>query len=173
MNQTVVITGCSTGIGYDPAQKRARGGDRVCPPIRAPRGSSAEPAGALRNPGEAESHDLPVFDLEVIAAGTIDGRDRRGGGRLRWRRRSFSHWLRAGTLGVAAACSPGTPERSSQDVTTTSSDHLFVWTAAADSSQPDFLAVLDVRAGSERYGGVVATLAVPGVRNGPHQKTPR
>jgi hypothetical protein len=48
------------------------------------------------------------------------------------------------------------------------SDHLFVWTAAADSTQPDFLAVIDVRAEGDRYGSVVATLPVPGLRNGPH-----
>jgi hypothetical protein len=69
-------------------------------------------------------------------------------------------------IGVIAACS-GTPDGASRDIAV-SSDHLFVWTAAADSTQPDFLAVLDVRAESDGYGSVVATLTVPGLRNIPH-----
>jgi hypothetical protein len=75
-------------------------------------------------------------------------------------------WLRFALIGVVAACSAGTPDNASR--TTVSSDHLYVWTAAADSTQPDFLAVFDVRAEGDRYGSVVATLTVPGLRNGPH-----
>jgi len=47
-------------------------------------------------------------------------------------------------------------------------EYLALWTASADSTQPDFLAVLDVTEGGERYGDLVTTLAVPGRRNGPH-----
>jgi hypothetical protein len=47
-------------------------------------------------------------------------------------------------------------------------DYLYLWTAAADSTQPDFLAVLDVTEDSTRYGRLVTTLTVPGKRNGPH-----
>lgn len=67
-------------------------------------------------------------------------------------------------LGVLAACTradpplPGSP----------SSDYLYLWTAAADSTEPDFLAVLDVRPDSAGYGRLVTTLPVPGHRNGPH-----
>lgn len=59
-----------------------------------------------------------------------------------------------------AACAPrGEPAR----------DYLYLWTASADSTQPDFLAVLDVTAGDTgRYGELVTTLAVPGLRNVPH-----
>lgn len=86
----------------------------------------------------------------------------------RFRRPLSVRWLRAATLiGAVVACSPATPDSASPDGTT-SSDYLFVWTAAADSMQPDFLAVLDVRAEGGRYGSVVATLPVPGLRNGPH-----
>lgn len=46
--------------------------------------------------------------------------------------------------------------------------YLYLWTASADSTQPDFLAVLDVTEDSARYGRLVATLPVPGLRNGPH-----
>jgi hypothetical protein len=47
-------------------------------------------------------------------------------------------------------------------------EYLYLWTASEDSTQPDFLAVLDVTEDSTRYGRLVTTLAVPGLRNGPH-----
>jgi hypothetical protein len=46
--------------------------------------------------------------------------------------------------------------------------HLYLWTASADDSQPDFLAVLDVTERPDRYGRLVTTLPVPGRGNGPH-----
>ena len=50
------------------------------------------------------------------------------------------------------------------------SEYLYLWTASADSSGPDFLAVYDVRdnAKAARYGALVTTVAVPGRGNGPH-----
>jgi hypothetical protein len=79
-----------------------------------------------------------------------------------------AHRLRFATLvAVIASCSPGAPDSASRDGTN-ASDHLFVWTAGADSTQPDFLAVLDVRAEGDRYGSVVAMRTVPGLRNAPH-----
>ena len=47
-------------------------------------------------------------------------------------------------------------------------EYLYLWTASADSSHPDFLAVLDVREDSARYGRLVTTLPVPGLGNMPH-----
>jgi len=47
-------------------------------------------------------------------------------------------------------------------------DYLYLWTASADSTRPDFLAVLDVSEDSARYGRLVTTLPVPGRRNLPH-----
>jgi hypothetical protein len=47
-------------------------------------------------------------------------------------------------------------------------EHLYLWTASADSTQPDFLAVLDVTEDSNRYGRLVTTIPVPGQGNGPH-----
>ena len=47
-------------------------------------------------------------------------------------------------------------------------EYLYLWTASADSTQPDFLAVLDVTEQSDRYGRLVTTLPVPGRRNLPH-----
>jgi hypothetical protein len=46
--------------------------------------------------------------------------------------------------------------------------YLYLWTASEDSTQPDFLAVLDVTEDSTRYGRLVTTLPVPGLRNLPH-----
>jgi len=46
--------------------------------------------------------------------------------------------------------------------------YLYVWAASTDSTQPDFLAVLDVTEDSVRYGRLVTTMPVPGRRNGPH-----
>ncbi|MEP6991033.1 MAG: hypothetical protein ABJA80_08910 [bacterium] len=51
---------------------------------------------------------------------------------------------------------------------TASSRFLYLWTASADSTQPDFLAVLDVDPGHARYGDIITTVAVPGRKNGPH-----
>ena len=50
-------------------------------------------------------------------------------------------------------------------------DHLFVWTRSADTTQADFLAVLDVTEPADdtaRYGRLVTTLPVPGLQNVPH-----
>lgn len=60
---------------------------------------------------------------------------------------------------AAAACAPSAP---------VPRDYLALWTAAADSADPDFLAIVDVTAEGERYGEVVTTLTVPGRQNGPH-----
>ena len=47
-------------------------------------------------------------------------------------------------------------------------EYLYLWTASEDSTQPDFLAVLDVTEDSTRYGRLVTTLPVPGLGNLPH-----
>jgi hypothetical protein len=46
--------------------------------------------------------------------------------------------------------------------------YLYLWTAAAGGTQPDFLAVLDVTESDDRYGRLVTTLPVPGRGNGNH-----
>ncbi len=68
------------------------------------------------------------------------------------------------SIALAAACTraPGVPPAIAD------SRYLYLWTAAADSTQPDFLAVLDVQPGTDRYGTLVASVSVPGRRNGPH-----
>jgi len=47
-------------------------------------------------------------------------------------------------------------------------DYLYVWTASTDSTQPDFLAVLDLAEEAGRSGRLVTTLPVPGLRHMPH-----
>jgi hypothetical protein len=47
-------------------------------------------------------------------------------------------------------------------------EYLYLWTASADSTQPDFVAVLDVTEDSAGYGRLVTTLTVPGTGHGPH-----
>jgi hypothetical protein len=74
---------------------------------------------------------------------------------------------RALTL-AAAALTLATPLSAQRRAA--SSEYLYLWTASADSSGPDFLAVYDIRdnAKAARYGDLVATVAVPGRGNGPH-----
>ncbi len=60
-------------------------------------------------------------------------------------------------------CGPRPPARPAPAPT-----YLYLWTGSADSTKPDFLAVLDVSEDSARYGRLVTTLPVPGLHNGPH-----
>ena len=64
-------------------------------------------------------------------------------------------------LSLLAACATR-PERPAP------TEYLYLWAASADSTQPDFLAVLDVTEDSVRYGRLVTTMPVPGRRNRPH-----
>jgi hypothetical protein len=65
-------------------------------------------------------------------------------------------WLLSSSLCIAAEPVSGATQ------------YLYLWTASADKSQPDFLAVLDVTERDGRYGHLVTTLPVPGRGNGPH-----
>jgi len=68
--------------------------------------------------------------------------------------------------GIAAAVAGGmmVAPRTAQQPPATQSEYLYLWTSAADSSGPDFLAVYDVRANAnaDRYGALVTTVPVPG-----------
>ena len=61
------------------------------------------------------------------------------------------------------ACGPAPAQQAAA-----AAEYLYLWTASADSTQPDFLAVLDVTETSGRYGRLVTTLPVPGLQNIPH-----
>jgi hypothetical protein len=75
---------------------------------------------------------------------------------------SLKGCLASGLLALVA-CNPqtGNPAPAARD-------YLYVWTASADSTEPDFLAVLDVTEAAPRYGRLVTTLPVPGLHNVPH-----
>src|SRR5437764_902411 len=72
------------------------------------------------------------------------------------------------TLWTAAVVSILAAAAAAHAQTTTSSDYLYAWTASADTSQPDFLAVFDVRASSASYGRLITTTPVFGHKNRPH-----
>jgi hypothetical protein len=72
--------------------------------------------------------------------------------------------LAAGAVLLSAACSPAADAPVPADGT----GLLYVWAADADAKDPDFLAVLDARAGSATYGAVLATVPVDGRGNVPH-----
>lgn len=64
-------------------------------------------------------------------------------------------------LALLAACTPSSEGPAVPQ-------YLYVWTGSADSTQPDFLAVLDVTEDSTRYGHLVTAAPAPGLGNGPH-----
>ena len=68
-------------------------------------------------------------------------------------------------LGLAVLAAFGVQPASTEQA---ARQYLYLWTAAADGVQPDFLAVLDVTEADDRYGSLVTTLPVPGRANGPH-----
>ena len=74
---------------------------------------------------------------------------------------SFPRLSMVGFLSLSACTNP-TPAPAP------AADYLYLWTASADDTEPDFLAVLDVTEDSARYGALVTTLPVPGLGNGPH-----
>lgn len=79
----------------------------------------------------------------------------------------------AAVVAVVAAVASATPlaaQRPAAARPLASSEYLYLWTASADSSGPDFLAVYDIRdnADAARYGALVTTVAVTGRGNGPH-----
>lgn len=83
--------------------------------------------------------------------------------------------ITAAGLGALLGCTPaftgqpGTPGAGPERPTSSAREYLYVWTASSDSSEPDFLAVVDVTEdGAARYGRVITTLPVPGFRNVPH-----
>ena len=77
----------------------------------------------------------------------------------RWRHLVPLFALALAALGAGA----GTPHGRAA-----ASQYLYLWTASEDTTQPDFLAVLDVTERGDRYGRLVTTLPVPGRGNRPH-----
>src|SRR5262245_62725443 len=71
-------------------------------------------------------------------------------------------FLRLVVLATLLAGCGGTPDDDGPH------EYLYLWTGSSDSTQPDFLAVIDVTEAPLRYGRLVTTVPVPGLRNGPH-----
>ncbi len=74
----------------------------------------------------------------------------------------MTRWYPVALAAMCIACAPRA------DNATPARDYLYLWTASADTIQPDFLAVVDVTETGKRYGTLVTTLPVPGVMNFPH-----
>lgn len=72
MKKTIVITGCSSGFGYDLALTLARAGHRVYATMRAPGGKNADAVHSLRDLADAESLDLRVLDLDVTSDASVE-----------------------------------------------------------------------------------------------------
>jgi 56kDa selenium binding protein (SBP56) len=81
------------------------------------------------------------------------------------RARPLAPWGRAALCALVAVAACGMAAESDDGP---ARDYLYLWTASSDSTQPDFLAVLDVTEDSARYGALVTTIAVPGLGNLPH-----
>jgi hypothetical protein len=82
-----------------------------------------------------------------------------------WIRKAMPHSLK---LTVVALCALAACTSDVSEPTNAAPQYLYLWTASADKSQPDFLAVLDITEADVRYGRLVTTLPVPGQGNGPH-----
>lgn len=91
--------------------------------------------------------------------------------KLRRRRVAFTRCILLSALLVGCGASrerEGGGESNSASATSTR-DYVYLWTASADSTQPDFLAVVDITEhDTARYGQLVTTLPVPGRKNKPH-----
>lgn len=71
------------------------------------------------------------------------------------------HRIHRAAFILFVACAP-------RSETPSAPDYLYLWTRSADSTKPDFLAVLDVTEDSGRYGRLLTTVPVPGLGNVPH-----
>ena len=79
---------------------------------------------------------------------------------------------------LGLGCMPGESREQvnvqAEEVASTSSRHLFVWTGDKDESDSDFLAVIDIDRESASYAEVVATVpaSVNGAGKGPKRVSP-
>lgn len=97
----------------------------------------------------------------MTAARSVFPAARRSTARTAARATALAAALLAG-LGAAACATTETPEPATGD------GLLYVWAGDADERDADFLAVIDARPGSERYGRVLSTTMVEGKAHIPH-----
>jgi NAD(P)-dependent dehydrogenase (short-subunit alcohol dehydrogenase family) len=72
VSRTIVITGCSTGFGYDAALRFARKGDRVYATMRGVAGKNSGPAEELRSAAADEGIDIRVLEMDVTSGASVD-----------------------------------------------------------------------------------------------------
>jgi NAD(P)-dependent dehydrogenase (short-subunit alcohol dehydrogenase family) len=72
MQQTVVITGCSSGFGKQLALDLARRGDRVFATMRAVQGKNSASARELTETAASENLALSVLELDVTSTYSVD-----------------------------------------------------------------------------------------------------
>ena len=72
MSRTIVITGCSTGFGYDAALRFARSGARVYATMRGVDGKNSGPAGELRAAASGEGIDIRVLEMDVTSEASVN-----------------------------------------------------------------------------------------------------
>ena len=70
--KTVLITGCSTGFGFQASQVLAARGDTVYATMRDPGGKNREAANALQAFARANNADIRVLDLDVCSDESVD-----------------------------------------------------------------------------------------------------
>jgi NAD(P)-dependent dehydrogenase (short-subunit alcohol dehydrogenase family) len=70
--RTIVITGCSTGFGYEAALRFARKGDRVYATMRGVDGKNQGPAGELRQAAADEGIDIRVLEMDVSSEASVN-----------------------------------------------------------------------------------------------------
>ena len=69
--RTVLITGCSSGFGFQAAQVLGERGDTVYATMRDPDGKNAGPAGELRQFATDKGADIRVLDLDVMSDDSV------------------------------------------------------------------------------------------------------
>lgn len=72
MTKSILITGSSTGFGYEAAIHLAKKGHRVLATMRAPEGRNAEKATALRTLAQSEGLKLDVRELDVTSDESVE-----------------------------------------------------------------------------------------------------
>ena len=70
--KTVLITGCSSGFGFQAAQVLAARGDIVFATMRDPAGKNRGPADELRAFAESNNAEIRVLDLDVTSDESVD-----------------------------------------------------------------------------------------------------
>ena len=72
MIKKILITGCSTGFGYEAAKHLARKGHRVYATMRGTNGKNENAATSLRDFAKSEGLKLEVLELDVTSDDSVE-----------------------------------------------------------------------------------------------------